>query len=237
VVAGDIDVTQAKELVRKHFGWIPRGPIKPALRDARLPPTIGKTQHKVVEDPQAPAPAVYVGFRVPNYRSPQVAAAEMLYSMIGSGRSSHLYRTLVREKQVATGVNAFKFDMVEGEDLMVFTAQGRPGGDGAALEAATMEALGSLGTALTQAELDRVRAQQRYSFINPLQTMGGFGGRADRLAEGFTYHRDPNWVNTILPAYDAVTVEQVRALAAERLIATNRVTLLFVPKPATGEQR
>jgi hypothetical protein len=67
--------------------------------------------------------------------------------------------------------------------------------------------------------------------------MGGFGGRADRLAEGLTYHRDPNWVNTILPAYDAVTVEQVRALAAERLIPTNRISLLFVPKPATGGER
>jgi predicted Zn-dependent peptidase len=237
VIAGDIDVTQAKELVRKHFGWIPRGPLKPALRDARLPPTLGATHRKVIEDDQAPAPAVYVGFRVPNARSSQVAAAEMLYSMIGSGRSSHLYRTLVLEKQVATGVNAFKFDMVEGEDLMVFNARGRPGGDPAALEAAMMEALGSLDPVLTQAVLDRVRAQQRFSFINQLQTLGGFFGRADRLAEGLTYHDDPNWVNTILPAYDAVTVDQVKALAADRLIPLNRITLVFVPKPAAnGEE-
>jgi predicted Zn-dependent peptidase len=234
VVAGDIDVAQAKELVRKHFGWIPRGPAKPALRDASLPPTFGQTYRKVIEDELAPAPAVYVGFRVPNYRSDQVAAAEMIYSMIGSGRSSHLYRKLVLERQVATGVNAFKFDMVEGEDLMVFTARGRPGGDPAALEAAITEALGSLGPVLSQAELDRVRAQQRFAFVNQLQTLGGFGGRADRLAEGLTYHGDPNWVNTILPAYDAVTVEQVRALADERLVPTNRITLLFVPKPAAN---
>jgi zinc protease len=234
VVAGDIDVAQAKELVRKHFGWIPRGPVKPALRDTSLPKTFGQTHRKVIEDAMAPAPGVYVGFRVPDYRSAQVAAAEMLYAMVGSGRSSHLYRALVLEKQVATGVSAFKFDMVDAEDLMVFTAQGRSGVDPAALEAAMTEALGSLGGALTQAELDRVRAQQRFSFINQLQTMGGFGGRADRLAEGLTYHRDPNWVNTILPAYDAVTVEQVRALAAERLVPLNRITLLFVPKPAAS---
>jgi zinc protease len=234
VVAGDIDVAQAKQLVRKHFGWIPRGPVKPALGDTRLPPTLGKTERKQIEDAQAPAPAVYVGFRVPNYRSAQVAAAEMLYSMLSTGRSSHLYRTLVLEKQVATGVNGFKFDMVEGEDVMVFTARGRPGGDPAALETAMLEALGSVGTVLSQAELDRTRAQQRFTFINALQTMGGFGGRADRLAEGWTYHKDFNWVNTILPAYDAVTLDQVKALAAERLVPTNRVTLLYVPKPAAN---
>src|SRR5688572_14888495 len=109
VVAGDIDVPQAKEMVRRHFGWIPRGPAKPALRDASLPATFGEARRKVVEDEKAPAPSVYVGFRVPHVRSPQVAATEMLHGMIASGRSSHLYRTLVLEKQLATNVAGFKF--------------------------------------------------------------------------------------------------------------------------------
>jgi zinc protease len=236
VVAGDIDVAQAKEMVRKHFAWIPRGPAKPALRNTALPPTIGETKRKVIEDANAPAPSVFVAFRVPSARSRQVGAAEMLYAMIASGRSSHLYRTLVLEKQLATGVSAFKFDFVESEDLMVFNAQGRPGGDPAALEAAMLEALGQLGPALSQESLDRVRAGQRFGFVNQLQVMGGFGGRADRLAEGWTYHRDPNWVNTILPLYDAVTLEQVKALAAERLVPNNRVTLVYTPRKAALEE-
>jgi len=54
-------------------------------------------------------------------------------------------------------------------------------------------------------------------------------GRADMLAQGAINFHDPNWVNTVLPQNDAVTVTQLRALAAERLVPTNRVTFVYVP--------
>jgi predicted Zn-dependent peptidase len=236
VVAGDIDVPQTKEIVRKYFGWIPRGPAKPPIRNAAVPPVIGASKRKTIEDPNAPVPAVYVAFRVPNARSPQVAATQLMMDILSEGRSSHLFKTLVLDQQVATSVSGFKFDFVEGEDLMVFSAHGRPGGDAAALEKALQDALGAATPVLTQAALDRVRAAERFGFIDQLQSMGGFGGRSDRLAEAWTYHRDPNWVNTILPAYDAVTLEQVKAIAAQRLVPKNRVTIVYVPKPAPDKE-
>ena len=233
VVAGDLDIPQARELIRKHFDWIPRGLARAPLANTAVPAIIGEPKRKVIEDAQAPAPAVYVAYRMPNARDEATPAVQLMMGMIADGRSSHLYQTLVVQKQVATSVQSFTFDLVEAADLMVFSAVGRPGSDPASLEREVLDALGGSAAALTQEALDRVRAAQRFGFVNSLQTMGGFGGRADRLAEGWTFHRDPNWVNTLLPDYDRVTVAQVRALAAARLIPNNRVTLLFVPKPAT----
>ena len=68
--------------------------------------------------------------------------------------------------------------------------------------------------------------------MNQLQGLGGFGGRADLLAEGATVHRDAGWVNRRLAEVDAVTVAGLRELAAERLVPDNRVTLVFVPRAA-----
>jgi hypothetical protein len=38
-------------------------------------------------------------------------------------------------------------------------------------------------------------------------------------------------VNTTLSEYDAVTLKELKALAASRLVPNNRVRLVYVPKP------
>src|SRR2546423_8168152 len=65
VIAGDIDVPQVKQMVQKYFGPIPRGPKVPALANTQVPVVIGQQQRYVITDAQAPAPAIYVGYRVP----------------------------------------------------------------------------------------------------------------------------------------------------------------------------
>jgi predicted Zn-dependent peptidase len=112
---------------------------------------------------------------------------------------------------------------------MVFAATGRPGVDPTTLERTLLAVIDSARSGVSQAELDRARAGARFRFVDGLQRTGGFDGRADVLAQGATLFHDPNWVNTVLPHYDAVTAAQVRALAAERLVPNNRATLVYVP--------
>ena len=229
-IAGDIDVAQAKAAVRKYFGGIPRGPAVPPLADMRLPPVMGTEQRAVLQDENAPAPAVYVSFRVPPAKDSAWAVVSLLGSVIADGKSSKLFASLVREQQIAANVFGGNFGLVDGADVLFFAAVGKPGGDPAALEHALLEAIERAKGEISQEDLDRVRAGARFSFVDGLQTMGGFGGRADRLDEGYVYHHNPNYVNTVLDKYDAVTLAQLRALAGERLVPLNRVTLVYVPK-------
>ena len=229
VVAGDIDVEDARRLVRKHFATIPRGPAAPALPRMAVPPLLGTPQRREVPDTNAPAPAVYVAFRVPSARDSAWAAVPLLTSVLADGKAGRMYNTLVRERQLATNVFGFNFGLVDGADVMVLAARGRPGVDPAELERTLLAVLDSVRGGVSQSELDRVRAGTRFRFVDGLQRTGAFDGRADLLAKGATLFRDPNWVNTVLPHYDAVTVAQVRALATERLVANNRVTLVYVP--------
>jgi len=234
VVAGDIDVPQAKQLVRKHFAAIPRGPAVPPLANMRVPTTVGREQRLVVVDSQAPAPAVYIGYRVPAAKDSRAPVVTLLGDVVGSGRSSRLYDALVRRQQVATNVAGFNFGLADGADMLVFVAVGKPGSSPDSLERAlTAELAGA--SSFTQAELDRARASERFSFVNGLQTTGGFGGRADILAQGWTFFHDPNYVNRVLSDFDRVTLADLNALARERLVNTNRAILVFVPvqKPAS----
>ncbi|HET7233633.1 MAG TPA: pitrilysin family protein [Longimicrobium sp.] len=235
VVAGDIDVEQAKGLVRKHFGWIPRAAAAPALRPMALPASIGRAQREVVQDANAPVPAVYVGFRMPAAKDARAETVELLASMLG-GRSGPLYEALVRRTSAATSVFAFNFGLVDGADVLAVQASGKPGSNADSLEAALVRELGSAVAGLTAEDLERARAQARFQLVNGLQRTGGFGGRADLLAQGYTFFRDPNWVNTRLAAYDRVTLAGVQALARERMLPENRVTLVYVPNRAPAAQ-
>jgi predicted Zn-dependent peptidase len=236
VIAGDVDVVEAKKMVRKHFGWIPRGAPIPKLRSMTVPAVIGEAKREVIQDANAAAPAVYVTYRMPPRNSPRAASVALLPAMLAGGRSSPLYRSLVREQQIAVGINGFNIGLVDGADLVTFIATGKANTNPDSLEAALIRELDRAVGMLDEASLKRARANARFQFVNALQGNGGFGGRADRLAEGHIYFNNPNHVNTELAAMNAVTVPQLRALARERMGATNRVTLVYVParRPATG---
>jgi zinc protease len=234
VIAGDIDVAQARQMVRRHFGDIPRGPAVPALRDMTLPALIGQPSREVIEDANAPAPAVYVGFRMPAARDQRGDAVSALAGMLSS-RTGALFNTLVRGQQIATVAGAFNFGFVDGADMMVVFARGRPGANADSLEAALITELDRIAASITPEALERIKATARFGLVNGLQTMGGFGGRADVLAQGYTFYRDPNWINTRLQAIAAVTPEMVQSLARERMVANNRAVLVFVPKPSAPQ--
>jgi predicted Zn-dependent peptidase len=187
----------------------------------------------VIEDAAAPAPRVYVGYRVPGARGGQGPAVNLLATML-DGKTSPLFDALVRRRGIATAVNASNFGLLDGADLLIVSATGKAGSSADSLERALLGELDRVAAAaLTQPALDRAKAQTRMQFVDNLQRTGGFGGVADQLAEGWTYYRDPNHVNRVLPESDAVTLAQVQALAAERLAPDNRAVLVFVPKPAT----
>ena len=235
VVAGDIDVPEAKAMVRKYFGPIPRGPVPPRLADMRLPETVGREQRIVVQDALAPAPRVYVAYRVPPAKDSRAPVVSLLGSVIGGGSSSRLDESLVRRQEIATNVSGFNLGLADGADMLVFIATGKPGSSPDSLERALLAELAGTSS-FTQAELDRARASERFSFVNGLQTTGGFGGRADRLAEGWTFFHDPNYVNTVLRQIDRITLADLNALARERLVPTNRAILVYVPVKKTASQ-
>jgi len=235
VIAGDIDVAQTKAMVRKYFGPIPRGPNPPKLANMSLPTIIGREQRVVVQDALAPAPRVYVAYRVPAEKDRRAPVVDVLASVIGGGSSSRLDESLVRRQQIATSVTAFNLNLADGADMLVFIATGKPGSSPDSLERALLAELAGTSS-FTQSELERAKALQRFAFVDGLQTTGGFGGRADLLAEGWTYFHDPNFVNTALRQIDRVTLDDLNALGRERLVPANRVVLVFVPVKKTASQ-
>jgi predicted Zn-dependent peptidase len=227
-IAGDIDAAVTMRLVERHFGEIPSGAEPPPLPGGpELQPTLGGTirEHVVSE---VPLPRLIMAFRVPAYSSDDFAVAEVSRALLGMGRASRLYRSLVRERRMAKSVASYVYPLLSGSSMMLVWATGYPGGELAALEAAMGEELLAL-TGAARPEVERAIALAETDLVHALERVAG---RADLLSMFELYFGDPDRVNHELDRLRAVSVEQIRAFAAERLGDDNRAVLTYEPADA-----
>ena len=231
-VAGDFDIDEAKKLIDEYFAPIPRGNGKPPLERMGLPPTFGETLRQVVED-DVSLPRLYMAFRSPVFGSDEYYAASVCGAILGMRRGSRLYRSLVREQQIAADATAFTFDLAKGADLLVVDVTARPETSPEKLEAAVEAEIDKLvSEGVTPVEVGRAVALIETDMMTSLQSAGD---RADKISMFATLLGDPGLVNIQADRYRSVTAAQVNAFAQTRLGRDNRASLLYVPRPGSGE--
>jgi predicted Zn-dependent peptidase len=230
-IAGDIDEGETRLLVNRHFGSIPRGNGRPPLAAMEVSPTFGGWLRELVEDDVAVA-RVFVACRSPIFGSDGYYAASSIAAMLGTGRGSRLHKSLVRERQLASAATAFTFDLAKGSDLLVVDATARPGVSAEALEQGIADVLDELRLhGPGPGELDRVLAQTETEFVTSMQSAGD---RAEQLSRFATYYGDPTLLTDQVARYRAVSEDNIRSLAAERLGPDNRASLVYIPRSAEG---
>ena len=228
-LAGDFDPAQARAAIERYFGPIPRGPGKPPLRDMSLPPVLGQRLRETVHDDVALS-RVFLGFRSPVFGSAEYYAASICAAILGMRRGSRLYRSLVREQQLAQDTGAFTYDLAKGADLFVIDATARPGVSPETLENAIETELDRLcADGVTIEEVERAQALIESDFIRSMQSAGE---RADQLSRFATFFGEPRLVNEQLNYYRAVTPADVDAFARARLGEDNRASLVYIPRVA-----
>jgi len=224
-VAGDIDTAHVTDLVERHFGSIPRGPST----QATAPPANGAAPHdrRVLED-NVQLPRLYLAWHSPAAFAPGDAAMDALGHVLAAGKASRLYRALVATgKAIDISSNQHSGQLTSSFEISV-TA--RPGVGLAELESIIAQQVEDLATAgPTADEMERVRNVIATSFIDDLQTVGGFGGRADRLNLYEHHLGDPGFAQRDLNRYLDLEAEHVRH-ACGRLEPAQGVVLSVVPK-------
>jgi zinc protease len=231
-IAGDFDPSDARELVKRYFGPIPRGAGKPPLPDMTLPGRFGRWLRTTVPD-EVMLPRLFLAFRSPVFGSDEYYAASLATAILGLGKGSHLQRILVREREVASEATAFTFDLSKGADLLVLDVTGRPDVTGEAIESAVADVVdGMRSRGVTREEIERAVALVETAFVTSMQSAGE---RADKLSMFATYFGDPSLINEQVDCYRTVTAEQVTDFVRNQLGEDNRASLLYVPANSTRE--
>jgi zinc protease len=225
-VVGDIDKPQAKALIEKYFGAIAAG--KPVEKINVVTPPITAERRAVITD-KVELPRVSMGWITPSIYKPGDAEADLLGDILGGGKSSRLYQKLVYQQQIAQDVSASQYSLELGS-VFTIEATARPGVTPEQLEKAIDAELSLLrDKGPTQDEINRARNRMVSGIIRGLETLGGFGGVADRLNRYNHYLGNPDFLQQDVARYATLTPEVLRAAAARMLTPQSRVVIYGVP--------
>jgi len=210
VVAGDIDAATAKAKVEKYFGDIPSGPPV-ARHDAWIAP-MTETHRQQVQD-RVPQARLYKVWNIPQRGAADLDYLDLVSDVLGSGKTSRLYKRLVYDDQICTNVEVY-VDPREISSQFYIEATAKPGEDLAKVEKAVDEELAKfLATGPTAAELQRVKTQFKAQFIRGIERIGGFGGKSDILAQNEVYFDSPDYYKTTLKRTDEATAPNLHNAA------------------------
>jgi zinc protease len=230
-IAGDFEPDAALAMVERQFGEIPANPGLPPPPAVAVDAILGAEVRVTVPD-QVPLPRIYQAFRVAPFGTDAFDACDVTADILGSGRASRLYGSLVRDQRLAQDVTVFVFPIVGGAAMFALWATARPGVPIESLESALQVELDRLaGDGPTDADLERVRNLQASRTASALERIGE---RADRLSQYTCLFDEPERVNTEVVRYAAVDAARVVEAMRGSIVAENRVMLTYVPAEAAS---
>lgn len=227
-IVGDIDPAKTRELVEKYFGPIPAG--KPVPRAVVATPPIPAEKRITVTD-QVELPRVLLTWITPPIFSQADAECDLMARILGGGKSSRLYKKLVYEDRIAQDVGAHQSSLALGS-IFAIEATCKPGVEPARVESAIREELDKFQKdGPSQEELERARNTIEAAIIRGLESLGGFGGVADRLNQYNHFLGDPGYLAKDLERYHKATIVSLKNLAQDELKNKACVVLYGVPGP------
>jgi predicted Zn-dependent peptidase len=207
VLAGDIDLATAKAKALQYFGDIPATASVPAMPP--MPAARTQSTRETLTD-NVPQTRIYKTWNTPQYGSVDADRLALFAQVLGGSGSSRLDQRLVLGDKIASSVSAFA-DASEIGGLFIITADVKEGVDAAKVEAAIADELDKLLRDGPSAdELAQASTVIRAGFVRGIERIGGFGGKADVLAECAVYTGDAGCFRDTLQRLQLSTPAQVR---------------------------
>ncbi len=225
VVVGDLDPVQTNAWIDKYFGRVPK-PAAPIPRVTSVEPPQTAERTYTYRAANVPLPAVEYAYHIPAWRHPDAAALDIVETLLGMGKSSRLYQSLVYHQRVATNAHA-SADLREQPGLFSLRAIASTGTPIESVRAALDAEIARLHDELpSSAEMERVRTQIASSLVRSRQT---YNNIAIALVRSAIERDDPGALNSDLDRYRAVTEADVQRVARRYLTTENRTTIESLP--------
>jgi predicted Zn-dependent peptidase len=238
-VVGDVKAAEAMPIIEKYFGRIPARPAPEALRTQE--PEQQAVRTILIHDRSQP---LYVeGYHRGDYRDPDDAVYDVLADLLSKGRTSRLYRSLVRDKRIAIAAQGGSFPGTKYPSLFFFFAAPSQGHTAEDMAGPIHEEIEKLKMQdVSDEELQSIKTRAKADLIRGL---GNDQGLAFQLGEYQALYGDWRELFRQIEEFDKVTKADIRRVANKTFREENRTVGIMETKapkakpttPATGEQK
>jgi len=230
VVVGDVRPAEVKKLASRYFG--PLKPFEFAGRERRSALAQAGERRMVLRAP-AKLPSLLMGYRAPVLMDDVPAwepyALEVLAGVLDGGQSARLQQRLVRESRLAGEVGAGYSADSRLSELFMFSAVPSEGVAVDQLEQALRQEVARLRDEPVAAdELARVKAQVIAAEVYGRDSVFY---QAMRLGAYETVGLGWKRLDELVPGIEAVTAEQVQAVARKYLVDDRLTVAVLDPSP------
>lgn len=209
IVVGDFESARVDEWVDRYFGSIPR-PGTPIPRvEIVEPPQAGerRLRHR---SSNAPLPALSLSWHIGDARDGDLPALDLIETLLGTGKSSRLYRSLVYNHQVATSAWAGA-DWTEQPGLLTIRAVASAGSELARIESLIDAEIASiLGGPIDEAELDKAKVLLYSMTVRSLST---YNEIAQTIGRSALVRGSARMLDDDMARYASVDLETLREVA------------------------
>jgi predicted Zn-dependent peptidase len=222
-IVGDIDPATLVPMLETYFGRIPAGREPEPLRTVEPEQIAEKTV--VIDDPSQP---VYIeGYHMTAQTHADQPVWDAIDDILSSGRTSRLYRSLVRDKRIAA--NAGSFSQLPGSKyptLWVAWAFPSPNSSNEEVQEAIRAEIARIQEEdVTDEELERFKTRAKAGLLRSLRSNSGL---ASNLTQYQTLYGDWRELFRYVDRIEAVTKADIRRVVGETLVASNRTVGMIV---------
>jgi predicted Zn-dependent peptidase len=226
-VVGNVDPEKTMAVIEKYVGAIPSRE-KPDERTTNEPPQSSERTVTLLDSSQ---PIYLEGYHRPDYRDKDDAVYDALADLLSEGRTSRLYRALVRDKKIASEAEGGTgFPGVKYPHIFYFFAAPMPGHKPEEVGEAIHAEIERLKKEdITDDELKMVKTRAKASLIRGLDSNEGL---AQSLAVYQTLYGDWRELFRSVDRINAVTKADIRRVANTVFVPTNRTVGIIETVPA-----
>jgi len=221
-IAGDVNPDDIFKLADKYFSKIPYSP-KPEPVTIIEPPQKGE-RRVLLKDPAQPLFAA--AYHIPEGTNPDWPAIEALADYYGGGRTSLLYKKLVKEKKIAAEVGSWPgYPANKYPSLFVIYAVPTPGSSLEEIEQDIYTELDKIkNEPISPEDLNKIKARAKMNFINGLRDNIGM---AIQLAAYQTTYGNWHQMFKELDKINALTADDIKAVANKYFSEDNRTVVVM----------